>query len=135
MQRGGGRIDLAAAIQASATIEASPNQASIDFGTIPANNFAQGIDVTVTSVSSSSYTYTISINEAKACGCVSVSTTSLTVTSGSVGTFTTGISIDSSVASGQYYGDFVLSGGPVNLVIPYWFSSGSPTGGGLSRTK
>lgn len=134
--RGGGRVDLAAAIAASATIEAKEAQASISYGRIPASSFSRTVDVTVTSVSATSYVYTVSVAAAISCGgCVSTSVTLLPVASGSSSIFSVTVTVVPSMAKADYFGDIKLTGGPVDLLVPYWFSLGSPLGGGGSAFK
>ena len=132
MTRGGGRIDLAAAIRASATVAGNDNEPSVNFGVFPARSFYRADGITLTSVSSSDITYSITVSEAVSCACVSVSTSSLNVGAGSTGAFTATVGTNPNVLPGTYYGDIIVSGGPVNLVIPYWFALGSPIGGGKS---
>ena len=132
MTRGGGRIDLAAAIQASATVAGNDNEPSINFGVFPARSFYRADGITLTSVSTSDITYTVTVSQAVSCGCVSVSISSLTVGAGSTGGFVATVGTNPNVLPGTYYGDIIVSGGPVNLVIPYWFALASPIGGGKS---
>jgi minor extracellular serine protease Vpr len=123
MSRGGGRINLAAAIQAGATVNTNNDQVDADFGLIVRAYAQRSIDVSVNSVITSTVTYTITVNEAisGACGCVSVSATSITVRPGDGPNFSLTISMNPSILAGDYFGDVVLSGGTVALTVPYWF--------------
>src|SRR5216683_5048201 len=85
MRRGGGRIDLAAASQVTATLEASPTtvgtgdgQASFSFGELPSAGMTRSFDITVTSVSTSTVTYAISVAPAVSGPSITPSVTSLT---------------------------------------------------------
>lgn len=123
MSRGGGRIDLAAASMVSATLEALPDEASIGFGSLaPQAGQTRSVTLTVTSVSGVSVGYTVTIAQAVTLtgGSITVSTGGFLLGAGGVTTITVTITVSSSVAQGNYYGDIVLTGGPVVLQVPYW---------------
>jgi minor extracellular serine protease Vpr len=126
MNRGAGRIDLAAASQVSATLETSPTpstlgngQASFSFGELRASAQTRSFTITLTSVSTSTVTYAVSVAPAVMGPTVSPSVTSMTLTA--AGTATVNISLTLSPSlEGAFYGDVQLSGGPVPLRVPYW---------------
>ncbi len=133
MVRGGGRIDLAAASQVTATLEAGngDGQASFSFGILPSGGITRSFDITVTSVSTSTVTYSISVLAASAGPTLTPSVTSLTVAAGGTGTVTVTLSLLPSLANGDYFGDIQLTGGTVLLSLPYWVRADPPGGGGL----
>ncbi len=136
MNRGGGRIDLAAAIMATATIETNPAQASISFGVFTAQSFTRSVPVTLTDVSGASMTYSITISSIVLCGgCVTASASSLTVAGGGTAGFSVTITTNPSIAQGDYYGDIVLTSGSVTLNIPFWVRLGIVVSGGQARAK
>ncbi len=127
MVRGGGRIDLGAASTFSATVSALPatggvgaGQPSFSFGEFVSSAIVRSASITLSDVSGTTMTYSVSIVPAVAGPSVTSSVTSLTVAAGGTGTFTVTLQISPAVASGQYYGDIQLTGGPVTLNIPYW---------------
>jgi minor extracellular serine protease Vpr len=122
MVRGAGRIDLAAASQVTATLEAGSGsgQPSFSFGELPSSGISRSFDLTVTSVSTSTVTYTISVVPAIAGPTISSSATSLTVTAGGTGTVTISLTLSANLANGDYYGDIHLIGGTTPLNLPYW---------------
>jgi len=139
MRRGGGRIDLAAASQVTATLEAGSGegQASFSFGELPSSGITRSFDITVTSVSTSTVTYSIAVAPAVAGPSISASVTSLTVSAGATGTVTISLTLTPSLA-GNYYGDIQLTGGTVPLNVPYWvnvFLSSHGAGGCSCRQK
>src|SRR5438552_7623173 len=104
MVRGGGRIDLAAASQVTATLEASPTtvgigngQASFSFGELPSSGITRSFDITVASVSTSTVTYSISVLAASAGPTITPSVTSLTVVAGGTGTVTVSLTLSTSL--------------------------------------
>jgi minor extracellular serine protease Vpr len=132
MVRGGGRIDLAAASQVTATLEAGSGdgQASFSFGELPSSGITRSFDITVTSVSTSTVTYSISVLAASAGPTITPSVTSLTVAAGGTGTVTISLTLSSSLANGDYFGDIQLTGGTIPLNLPYWVRADPP--GGIS---
>jgi len=133
MVRGGGRIDLAAASQVTATLEASPStvgtgdgQASFSFGELPSLGITRSFDITVTSVSTSTVTYSISVLAASSGPTINPSVTSLTVVAGGTGTVTVSLTLSASLANGDYFGDIQLTGGTVPLSVPYWIRADPP---------
>jgi len=141
MVRGGGRIDLAAASQITATLEASPStvgtgdgQASFSFGELPSSGITRSFDITVASVSTSTVTYSIVVAPAVAGPSISPSVTSLIVAAGATGTVTISLTISPSLANGAYYGDIQLTGGTVPLNVPYWVTIDPPPSHGNGCT-
>jgi subtilisin family serine protease len=132
MVRGGGRIDLAAASQVTATLEAGngAGQAGFSFGVLPSAGITRSFDITVTSVSTSTVTYSVSVLAASAGPTLTLSVTSLTVAAGGTGTVTVSLTLSSSLANGDYFGDIQLTGGTISLSLPYWVRA-DPPGGGL----
>jgi subtilisin family serine protease len=137
MNRGAGRIDLAAASQVSATLETSPTpstlgngQASFSFGELPSSGIIRSFTITLASVSTSTVTYTVSVVPAVAGPTVSPSVTSLTLTAGATGSVDISLTLSADLL-GAFYGDVRLTGGPVALNVPYWVFADSPPGQGL----
>src|SRR5947209_6752473 len=133
MVRGSGRIDLAAASQVTATLEASPStvgtgdgQASFSFGVLPSSGITRSFDITVTSVSTTTVTYSISVLAASAGPSITPSITSLTVVAGGTGTVTLSLTLSPSLPNGDYFGDIQLAGGTVPLSVPYWVRADPP---------
>lgn len=124
MDRGGGRIDLAAVTRVTATID-HKSAASIGFGQKSTNSSFGMSDasVKVTSVSSASFTYSITVSPAFTspnAPTITVSTNTITLAPGGRQTFAATLTVSGTTAPGDYYGDIVLTGGTVPLLIPYW---------------
>jgi subtilisin family serine protease len=136
MVRGAGRIDLAAASQVTATLEAGSGggQASFSFGELPSSGISRSFDLTITSVSTSTVTYTISVVPAIAGPSITSSVKSLTLTTGGTGIVTISLTLSSNLASGDYYGDIQLIGGTVPLNLPYWVRVDPPPAFGQQRS-
>src|SRR2546422_8910707 len=122
MVRGGGRIDLAAASQVTATLEAGngDGQASFSFGELVSSGMTRSFTITVTSVSTSTVTYSISMAPASAGSSITPSTTSLTISAGATGSVTISLSLSPTLPGGDYFGDIQLTGGTIPLNLPYW---------------
>jgi len=142
MVRGGGRIDLAAASQVTATLEAGPStvptgagQASFSFGALPSSGITRDFTITITSVSTSTVTYSVSVVPVSAGPSVTPSTASVTVAAGGTGTVTISLALSPGLANAAYYGDIQLSGGTVPLNLPYWVQVelSGPSGKGPTR--
>jgi minor extracellular serine protease Vpr len=138
MSRGGGRIDLAAASQVSATLETSPDpsgvsngQAMFSFGELVSSSQTRSFTITITSVSTSSVTYTVSVLAASAGPTIIPSVSTLTVAAGATATVDVSLSL-SPTLQGQFFGDIQLSGGPILLSVPYWVQVDPPNGGGAA---
>ena len=124
MFRGGGRINLAAVTQITGTINAHFS-ANLGFGqfSVSTNNGTQSTWVVVQSVVSSPVTYTVSVSPAvdgANAPVITTTTSSLTVSGQGTGKFSVLVTVSSTTAQGDYYGDITLSGGAVTLQIPYW---------------
>jgi len=119
MDRGGGRIDLAATSQTTATISIG-KFTSIGFGAVPAAASTQTAQVAVTSVASSPFTYTITVVPAVSGVSVTTSVNSFTVNPGGTGGVKVTLTVTPTTAPKDYYGDIVLTGGTVTLQVPYW---------------
>jgi hypothetical protein len=52
------------------------------------------------------------------------------VAAGGTGTVTVSLTLSSSLANGDYFGDIQLTGGTIPLNLPYWVRA-DPPGGGL----
>jgi hypothetical protein len=52
------------------------------------------------------------------------------VAAGGTGTVTISLTLSSSLASGDYFGDIQLTGGTIPLNLPYWVHADPPGGGG-----
>jgi hypothetical protein len=132
MRRGGGRIDLAAASQVTATLEAGSGngQSSFSFGELPSSQITRSFDITVTSVSTATVTYSVTVAPAVAGPTITPSVTSLTVVAGATGTVTISLTLSPSLPFGNYYGDIQLTGGTVPLSVPYWVNVDPPASHG-----
>src|SRR6266702_4157070 len=124
MSHGGGRINLAAVTQITGTINAHFS-ANLGFGqfSVSTNNGTQSTWVVVQSVVNSPVTYTVSVSPAvdgANAQVITTTTSSLTVSGQGTGKFSVLVTVSSSTAQGDYYGDITLSGGAVTLQIPYW---------------
>jgi minor extracellular serine protease Vpr len=135
MNRGAGRIDLAAASQVSATLETSPTpstlgngQASFSFGDLPSSSITRSFTITLTSVSTSTITYAVTVVPAVAGPSISASASSLTIPAGGTATVTISLTLSSSLTTTDFYGDIQLTGGAVALNVPYWVRV-EPSGG------
>src|SRR6266568_5066493 len=124
MDRGGGRIDLAAVTKITATIntQGSPN---LGFGQLSVKNDrgTNDVAVTVTSVVNVPVTYTVTVSSAIGDPTIlpiTTSATTITLGPGGSAKFSVDLTISRTTATGDYAGDIVLSGGTVTLQIPYW---------------
>ncbi len=140
MNRGAGRIDLAAASQVSATLETSPTpsmlgngQASFSFGELHATSQTRSFTITLTSVSTSTATYTVTVVPAVSGPTVTPSATSLTLSAGKTATVDVSLALSPDL-SGTFFGDVQLTGGPVVLNVPYWVTVDPPGGGSRGPT-
>jgi minor extracellular serine protease Vpr len=122
--RGGGVLDLSAAVQTSATLE----PATLSFRKIePNSGQSKTISVTVTNVTGAAQTYSASaaITRAPAAGSgatASVSPASLTLAPGANGTLSVTVSTAQTSPEGQYWGDLTVTGGGRTLKAPLWFA-------------
>ena len=124
MSRGGGRIVLAAVTQVTATLDVA-GSANIGYGRLSATNDTGTTDVPVraTSVVNTAVTYTLTVSPAVTgahAPVITTSTSSITLSPGSTVKFDVFLTLQSSTAPGDYYGDITLTGGTVTLNIPYW---------------
>jgi minor extracellular serine protease Vpr len=121
MFRGGGRIDLAAVTQITATIDAL-GSANLGFGQVSQGG-KNDATVNVQSVAGTTITYTVTVSSAVGganAPQITASVTSITVGAGGTGKFEVLLTVTSKTASGDYFGDITLTGGTVTLQIPYW---------------
>lgn len=121
MDRGSGRIDLAAASKITATIDAQ-RTVSLSFGRLSASE-GSDLPLNANSVSSTTVTYTLSVSPAFTspnAPIVTVNTSTLTVGPGQTGKVQVTITTSSTTAPADYFGDIVLTGGTVTLNVPYW---------------
>src|SRR6266581_4871367 len=122
MDRGGGRINLAAASMVTATITVGVDT-SLDYGQLSAQGDNAQLLVRAQSVSGSSVTYSVSVvpgfsstNQPS----VTPATTTVTLAAGGSASFEVTVATNGKTAAGDYFGDIVLSGGTIPLNIPYW---------------
>jgi minor extracellular serine protease Vpr len=132
MVRGGGRIDLAAASQVTATLDIGNGQPSFSFGSLPSSSMTRSFTITINSVSTSTVTYAVSVTPAVAGPDISPSDTSVTVPAGGTITVTISLTLSPSLANGDYFGDIQLTGGTVPLNVPYWVRI-DPNGNGFGN--
>jgi subtilisin family serine protease len=123
MDRGSGRIDLAAASKITATIDAHKT-VSLNFGQLSASmGDIADLPIKAQSVTSNSVTYAVSVSPAFSSAnmpTVTISTSALTLGAGGGGNVKVTVATSSTTATGDYFGDIVLTGGTVTLNIPYW---------------
>jgi len=123
MDRGSGRIDLAAASEITATIDAQ-DTTSLSFGQLSASGGdGSNLPINANSVSSITVTYTVSVSPAFTspnAPTVTIDTNTLTVSPGKTAQVQVTIVASSTTAPGDYFGDIVLTGGTVTLNVPYW---------------
>ena len=122
MDRGSGRINLAAASMVTATITVGVDT-SLDYGQLSAQGDSAQLLVKAQSVSGSSVTYSVSVvpgfsstNQPS----LTLATRTVTLAAGGSGSFEVTVATNGKTAAGDYFGDIVLSGGTIPLNIPYW---------------
>ncbi|MDR7520571.1 MAG: S8 family serine peptidase [Armatimonadota bacterium] len=119
LTRGGGRVDLAAAMNAAGAF--APASVSFGFhrGSTP---ISVSRTVTVANITKTGQTYNISIDPAVTAPGLSVQSSagSLPLASGETATFTVSLTAATSVPTGDYEGDIVVTAGSVVQRIPYW---------------
>src|SRR2546425_7442358 len=122
MDRGSGRINLAAASMVTATITVGVDT-SLDYGHLSAQGDSAQLLVKAQSVSGSSVTYSVSVvpgfsstNQPS----LTPPTKTVTLAAGGSGSFEVTVATNGKTAAGDYFGDIVLSGGTIPLNIPYW---------------
>ncbi|HZY93299.1 MAG TPA: S8 family serine peptidase [Candidatus Bathyarchaeia archaeon] len=126
MYQGGGRIDLAAASKITATVEVS-SHAAVDFGQVPRQFVTRGIDVQLDRiVPGTSTTYSIAVIFANPGVSVTVSSPTVTVNMDNA-QFRVTLKVTSTTVEDEYYGDIVLTGGTVPIVIPFYTEIVAPT--------
>lgn len=122
MDRGSGRINLAAASQVTATISVGVDT-SLDYGQLSSQGDSAQLLVKTRSVASSSVSYTVSVVPAFSSAnqpSVTVDIGSVTLASGGSANIEVTVATNGKTATGDYFGDIVLSGGTIPLNIPYW---------------
>ena len=122
MDRGSGRINLAAASMVTATITVGVDT-SLDYGKLSAQGDSAQLLVRAQSVSGSSVTYSVSVvpgfsstNQPS----LTLATRTVTLAAGGSGSFEVTVATNGKTVAGDYFGDIVLSGGTIPLNIPYW---------------
>ena len=122
MDRGGGRINLAAASMVTATITVGVDT-SLDYGQLSAQGDSAQLLVRAQSVAGSSVTYSVSVvpgfsstNQPS----LTLATSTVTLAAGGSGSFEVTVATNGKTAAGDYFGDIILSGGTIPLNIPYW---------------
>ena len=122
MDRGSGRINLAATSMVTATITVGVDT-SLDYGQLSAQGDSAQLLVKAQSVSGSSVTYSVSVvpgfsstNQPS----LTLATRTVTLAAGGSGSFEVTVATNGKTAAGDYFGDIVLSGGTIPLNIPYW---------------
>jgi len=123
MDRGSGRIDLAAASMITTTIDAHKTT-SLGFGQLSASmSDILDLPITALSVTTTTVTYTVAVSPAFASHnspTVTIDASALTISPGGTGKVQVTVATSASTASGDYFGDIVLTGGTVTLSVPYW---------------
>lgn len=122
MDRGSGRINLAAASMVTATITVGVDT-SLDFGQLSAQGDTHQLLVKARDVSGSDVSYSLSVVPGFSNAnppSVSVDISSVTIAAGGSANIQVTVSTNGSTTTGDYFGDIVLSGGTVPLNIPYW---------------
>lgn len=132
MYEGGGRIDLAAASKITATVEVS-SHAAVDFGQVPAQYTIRHIDVQLDRViPGTSTTYSLAVTFANPGVSVTVSSPTVTVNQDNA-QFSVILTVTPTTVLDEYYGDIVLTGGAVPIVIPFYTEIIPPPLGGQTR--
>ena len=124
MDRGSGRIDLAAASKITATLSSDHGTASLSYGQMSASGGNQkDLTINAMSVTSSTVSYTTTVVPAFSSAnapTVAVDTSTLTLRPRGAGSLQVTVTAIFSTTPGDYFGDIVLSGGTVTLNVPYW---------------
>lgn len=115
--RGGGRVDLATAMNAAAAFSPVSVSFGLQKGMAPVS---LSRTVTVFNTGAASRTYTISVTDPEPGVDINVSTSSLTVAPGATATFTVTLTVARSVPSGDYDGDITVTWSSSTLLIPWW---------------
>lgn len=122
MDRGSGRINLAAASQVTATIGVGVDT-NLDYGRLSAQGNTAQLLIKVQSVVATSVPYTVRVSPAFASAnppSVTVDISAATLAAGGAVNIQVSVATNGSTATGDYFGDIVLSGGAVTLNVPYW---------------
>src|SRR5256712_13627638 len=104
---------LTAASKVTATHETGNDegQASFSFGELVSSGMTRSFTITVTSVSTSTVTYSISVVPASAGPSITPAVTSLAISGGATGSGTKSLSLSTTLAGGDYFGDIQLARG------------------------
>jgi subtilisin family serine protease len=119
MDRGAGRIDLAAAVDTPLTLD----PVSVSFGLVTKKGALTATNtVAAQNVSGASQTCTVAITSATGSSLVSASTSSLAIGSGGSATLGLTLTVAVSTANGDYFGDAVINcGGSTPILnVPWW---------------
>lgn len=119
MDRGAGRIDLAAAANTPLTLD----PVSVSFGLITKAGASTATNtVAAQNVSGASQTCTVAVTSATGPSLVSASTNNLSIGSGGSATLSLTLTIAAATANGDYFGDAVINcgGGTPTLNVPWW---------------
>jgi minor extracellular serine protease Vpr len=119
MDRGAGRIDLAAAAGTPLTLD----PVSVSFGLITKKGALTATNtVAAQNVSGGPQTCTVAVMSATGPSLVSASTSSLGLGSGGSATLGLTLTVAASTANGDYFGDAVINcgGGTPILNVPWW---------------
>ena len=122
MDRGSGRINLAAASMVTATITVGVDT-SLDYGQLSAQGNSAQLLVKAQSVSASDVSYTVNVAPAFSSAnqpAITADQTTVSLASGGATNIQVTVATNGSTTTGDYFGDIVLSGGTVPLNIPYW---------------
>lgn len=117
LDRGGGRVDLAMAMDAAAAFAPASVSFGLQKGMAPVS---MSRTVTVFNTGTSSRTYAISVADPEPGVDVNVSTGSLTVGPGATATFNVTLSVARTVPSGDYDGDITVTFNGSTMLIPWW---------------
>jgi minor extracellular serine protease Vpr len=119
MDRGAGRIDLAAAVNTPLTLD----PVSVSFGVITKNGAIIATNtVAAQNVSGASQTCTVAVTSATGPSLVSASTSSLALGAGGSATLGLTLTVLASTANGDYFGDAAINcGGSTPILnVPWW---------------
>jgi minor extracellular serine protease Vpr len=117
LTRGGGRVDLQAAMNAAAAFGPASVSFGLQKGSAPINTSRT---ITVFNTGASQRTYAVSVTSPAPGVSITVSTGSVTVPAGGTTTFSVNLAVARNVPSGDYEGDIEVAFGLSTMRLPWW---------------
>lgn len=117
LTRGGGRVDLEAAMNATAAFAPASVSFGLRRGSAPVS---ESRTVTLFNASGSARTYTIAVSSPEPGVSIIAGPSPLVVSAGGTATFTVSLTIARTVPSGDYEGDITVTSGGSTMLIPWW---------------